>query len=97
MPCGKAGARGVPRRARPPPPSSLAAPLPAQIPYIERTLTEGLGRGVLGSALQCPRLLLQLCRDTLTTAAATAAVRGGGCHVTADRSFPAPLPPHCGA
>lgn len=85
---------GVPRPATPP--SSLAAPLIAQIPYTEPALTAGLGRGVLGSALGCPQLLLQLCRDAVAAAAA-AAVRGGGRHVTADRSFPAPLPPHCGA
>lgn len=59
-----AGARGGPPLARPAtPPSSLAAPLPAQISYTEPALTGGLGRGVLGSALWCPQLLLQLCRD----------------------------------
>lgn len=89
-----ADARGGPPLARPAtPPSSLAAPLPARISYTEPALTGGLGRGVLGSALRCPQLLLQLCRDALATAAATAAaVRGGGRHVTADLSFPAPLP-----
>lgn len=90
-----AGARWGPPLARPAtPPSSLAAPLPARISYTESALTGGLGRGVLGLALRCPQLLLQLCRDALATAAATAAaVRGGGRHVTADRSFPAPLLP----
>lgn len=88
---------GVPRPAGPP--SSLAELLPAQIPpRTEPALTTGLGWGVLGLALRCPRLPLQLCRDSLATAAATAAaVRGGGRHVTAERSFPAPLPTHCGA
>lgn len=95
-----AGARGVSRPAVPP--CSLAAPLPAGIACMELALTAGLGRVVLGLALRCPRLPLQLCRDSLVAAAAAAAataaaVRGGGCHVTAERSFPAPLPPHCGA
>lgn len=99
LPRGMAGARGVSRPAAPP--SSLAAPLPAGIPCTEPALTAGLGRVVLGLALRCPRQPLQLCRDSLPAAAAAAtaaaAVRGGGRHVTAERSFPAPLPPHCGA
>lgn len=89
-----------PRDRVPAGPLGASAP-PLPFPSLPRAapgrggLTAGRGRGRgRGPALgmRRPRRPLQLCRDAAPFAAAAAAVRGGGRHVTAERALPAGPP-----